>query len=114
MRSKIRTGYDYAESLLQFLPPDWHEVPKRRPGRPKGQNLERDKIAVSWILTLQQKGFAPTRTSIKRNSEQDESACAVVAWALRRAGFEGIGEAGVEKIWQNYLRAQKPPEDRPK
>src|SRR5262249_39556205 len=111
---------NYAEVLLQFLPPDWHKRPrpKHRRGRPKEDHSERDKMIVEWILTLQQKGYSPTRTSIKRNDGQDGSACAVVARVLRRAGrragVKGIGEAGVEAIWQNYLRAQKSSEGRPK
>jgi hypothetical protein len=86
-----------SERLRAMMWPGMRAVPL---GRSRPTTSSRDiQILQAVLLALRHERFKPTRNRDKHDQEGGESACAIVAVALRRLG-KPMTESAVEKIWQ--------------
>jgi hypothetical protein len=91
------------ELVISRLRRDLAGAQPRHRGRDPFANMERDLcIVVAVGQTAQKFGFALTRNRATRDLEKRESACSIVAAALKRLGVEGISEDAVEKVWARW------------
>jgi hypothetical protein len=76
--------------------------PAKGPGASPYRNFGRDlciKVAIHHLLEL---GFTATRNE----ATEDESACSIVATAMRQIGIE-MSEAAVAKVWEKAVREDR-------
>ena len=76
---------------------------RKRKGRKFWANLSRD-IAIGFAVehVRNHGGFFATRNVATRDKAERESACSIVAKALRRIDRRAPSEGDIEKIWAKY------------
>ena len=79
--------------------------PRKKGELRKQMNALRDQQIAEVVALTCKDGFYIHRGSATKDHERRESACSIVAEALRQLGLKRLGERRIEAIWDKHKKA---------